>query len=203
MEVEVYGESRRGADHLENEDAVLINKDKNLFAVADGVTLPYGGKEASTRAIKYLDKFFVHNLEKAFEKVNGKILEDKSKIPAIGHTTLVAAHVKPNRNVEIVSVGDSRSYLINHGIELLLAPSLTYVIGQEKILVDVWKHKLEPNELILLCTDGVTNVVEDNEIEKIVKSNNVKDAVVKLLNLAESRPTSYKDDKTVILLQVS
>lgn len=202
MKVEAYCDSRQGADHFENEDAILFNKKKNLFAIADGVTLPFGGKEASTRSVKYLNKFFAGDLEEAFEKVNAKILEDKEKNPAIGYTTLVAAHIKNDKTVEIASVGDSRAYLINHGIELLLAPSLNSVIGQQKILIDVWKHKLDPTEIIMLCTDGVINVVKEDEIEKIVKSNSMRDAIVKILDVAENRPTSYNDDKTIILLKL-
>lgn len=202
MIIEVYGESRKGEDHKENEDGLLINKDKNLFAVADGLTLPYGGKEASSRAIQYLDQFFTGDLEKAFEKTNEKINEDKLKIPSVGWTTLNAAYVKNDGIVEVANVGDSFAYLIEDEIKILLAPSLTYVIGQPKIVIDVWRRKIKQDELILLCTDGITGVAKENDIFDIVKNNSIKNAVIKLLDYAEKQPTVYKDDKTAILLKL-
>jgi len=88
MKIISFGETEKGEDHLENEDAILVDDKLKLYAVVDGVTLPYGGKEAAKRAIKYLKFYFKDDLKKAIENVNKKICENKTKNQEIGSTTL-------------------------------------------------------------------------------------------------------------------
>jgi protein phosphatase len=59
---------------------------------------------------------------------------------------------------------------------------------------------LLPGDLLLLCTDGLTDVVEDTDIEPTVRSLNLQPAAQALVDLACSR--EGKDNITVVLLQV-
>ena len=111
MKLISFGKTVKGEDHLENEDAILVDDKLRLYAVADGVTLPYGGKEASERALKYLKSFFKGDLKKAIEIVNKKIFNDKTKNPEIGHTTITVCFIKENK-IEIGHVGDSYAFII-------------------------------------------------------------------------------------------
>ncbi|MEM5801782.1 MAG: protein phosphatase 2C domain-containing protein [Candidatus Aenigmatarchaeota archaeon] len=111
MKLQIYGKSVKGKDHKENEDAFLINKRKNLFAVADGVSNPPGGREAAIKSLNYLNKFFKNNLHEAIKKTNIKIIEEKKKNPKIGYTTLTAVNIK-NNNLEMAHIGDSSLFLI-------------------------------------------------------------------------------------------
>ena len=106
-------------------------------------------------------------------------------------TTVVAAMVSPRRpEVTYAHVGDSRIYLIRGGSMQQLtrddtwanlaaggdvdAPSpmrnvLTKALGaREEVDFDVARLALEPGDVILLCSDGLTNMLSDARILEIV-----------------------------------
>lgn len=60
--------------------------------------------------------------------------------------------------------------------------------------------RLIPGDLLLLCTDGLTDVVENKEIEPTVRGLELQPAAQKLIDLACSR--GARDNLTVILLLV-
>lgn len=57
---------------------------------------------------------------------------------------------------------------------------------------------LQPGDVILLCTDGLTDLVSDAEILESLKGNKLKQAVQKLINLANER--GGHDNITVVML---
>ena len=93
------------------------------------------------------------------------------------------------------NVGDSRLYLINQGITQLtkdhslveemvrlggIKPEeakhhpdkniITRAIGaKEGVEVDFYEHRLKRGDIILMCTDGLSNMVEDEELFHIVQ----------------------------------
>jgi len=60
--------------------------------------------------------------------------------------------------------------------------------------------RLHPGDLLLLCTDGLTDVVEDTEIEPAVRGLDLQVAAQALVDLACSR--NARDNITVVLLLV-
>ena len=60
--------------------------------------------------------------------------------------------------------------------------------------------RLLPGDLLLLCTDGLTDVVEDQEIEPTIRGLDLQAAAQALLNLALSRKA--QDNITVILMML-
>lgn len=109
-------------------------------------------------------------------------------------TTLVAATISENV-LRTANVGDSRLYLIrdrairqitvDHSLveEMVLAGSLdvsrarthpdknviTRAVGAEEYLdIDFFTTRLFEGDLILMCSDGLTNMVEDEEILRIL-----------------------------------
>jgi len=203
MKIEVYGTTKKGRAHKVNEDAFLIDEGKGLFAVADGVTLPSGGKEAADLAIRYLKKVFDGDLEKAFSKVNSKMLKDKEKNNKIGSSTLVAVYFKGGKEVDFVSVGDSVAFLISRRAEMIFTPILESVIGTPSLKTDFKTGKVSAGDYILLCSDGITDVLSKAEIATFVKTEDTLEQNVKrLFALAGRKKTTYKDDKTVVLIKV-
>ena len=126
-------------------------------------------------------------------------------------TTVVVAVVKGNE-VAIAHVGDSRIYLINdeitqltrdHSVVQTLIESgeitpedaalhprknvITRALGVEAdVSVDTAELVLQDNETLLLCTDGLTNFVTDEDIHETFKQNDVSLVPEKLIELANA-----------------
>lgn len=111
----------------------------------------------------------------------------------MGTTVVVATIV--NHMMYFANVGDSRLYLINQGITQLtkdhslveemvrlggIKPEeakhhpdkniITRAIGaKDSVEVDFYEHRLKRGDIILMCTDGLSNMVEDDELFHIVQ----------------------------------
>lgn len=125
-----------------------------------------------------LANFTVYDQAMQFEEFNGM------------GTTLVAALIH-GKKVSIVNVGDSRAYIINQkGIRQItrdhsvvqmmvdrgeLTPEMaktypgknliTRAVGTEaSVLCDVFRQEMAKGDFLLLCTDGLSNMMDDQEI---------------------------------------
>lgn len=152
--------------------------------------------------------------------VFNKSIEDNS-LNGMG-TTITCCLIKGNK-LYLGHVGDSRAYIVNEkGIikitqdhsfvqelidngsitenEALRHPQrnlITRAIGTDKhVVVDTKIENLMDNDLIILCTDGLTTYVSSEEIFEIVKEKK-EDAVYELIDLANSRGGS--DNISVII----
>ena len=177
---------------------------RNLFVVADGM----GGHQAGDYASKYTVEVLQRELEK-----NREIIREASKdehLKGMG-TTVVAATIM-NQMMYFANVGDSRLYLINHGIQQLtkdhslveemvrlggIKPEeakhhpdkniITRAIGAKAdVDVDFYEHRLKRGDIILMCTDGLSNMVEDEELFHIVQgARDIVEAGQNLVNAAK------------------
>ncbi len=142
-------------------------------------------------------------------------------------TTLVAALVD-EQQVHLVNVGDSRAYLLSpqgirqltrdHSVvedlvergeitheEARLPPQknlLTRALGAEpSVRADLYHLERREGELILLCSDGLSNVVTDQELLfEVIHGGDVENACGRLLQLALSR--GAPDNVTAVLIQL-
>lgn len=128
-------------------------------------------------------------------------------------TTLVMATCE-DETVYVANVGDSRLYLINDDIrqitrdhsyveELVSVGQLkrgseeykskknliTRAIGvSSKLNVDYFEIEVKPGDKILLCSDGLTNMLGDEEIlDTILEHRNLYDATKALVDIANER----------------
>lgn len=126
-------------------------------------------------------------------------------------TTLVVATVI-ERTLYFANVGDSRLYLINDDIKQLSKDHslvqemvrlgginrdeakhhpdkniITRAIGvKDEVEIDFFEYRLKKEDIILMCTDGLCNMVEDEEILHIVKfSRDVVEMVEQLIERAK------------------
>lgn len=140
-------------------------------------------------------------------------------------TTMVAAVIHENK-VFIGNVGDSRGYhwrrgqfqqvtkdqslvakLVEEGAiseaEAQLHPRrnvILYSLGSEnQPKIDLFELTLEPKDILLLCSDGLTRHVADEEISKILSETSPKSATKKLIDLANNR--GGEDNISVIVIQ--
>jgi len=89
---------------------------------------------------------------------------------------------------------DMRTNVYNH--------VLTRAVGVEsKVEVDIYEEEVQPGDRVLICTDGLTDMVEDEDIyEHLATVDDPQDTAQKLLNLALSR--GGLDNVTIVLLCV-
>src|SRR5688500_20291915 len=105
-----------------NEDALLHDRERSIFAVADGVGGAEAGEVASQTAIEVLDEAVRHQvdgtdvedlMELAIQRANASLhqmAQDHAKFSMMA-TTIVALHIKGNI-ATFGYVGDSSLYLI-------------------------------------------------------------------------------------------
>jgi serine/threonine protein phosphatase PrpC len=210
MEIKSYGDSVKGKEHSENEDFLLFDDEKRLYAVADGVTIPHGGGICSKKAIIYLKKYFKTDLQKAFLQTSKKIFRERSLHSHIGFSTLTALHISLEDKPKAIfaHVGDSSAYIIkkNQIEKITIDHSTNNVLYQAIGIKDLEPQFAEKNLkercFIILCTDGVSNAFKISEIYKIVKKErDVLKVTNALIERAESRLTTYSDDKTVVCVE--
>lgn len=150
-------------------------------------------------------------VESANEQISQRAQANK-EMRGMG-TTLTALWAAPD-GVLLAQVGDSRAYLLREGTlqqithdhsmvaELVRAGQITAAearvhpyknlvtraLGTEmKVRVDLFEMNRQAGDRWLLCSDGLTDLVEDQELENILKENALYDAGDTLLTLALER----------------
>lgn len=167
-------------------------------------------------------------LKAAIGTANAELLKEAkadSEKSGMG-TTIVAATVMDHR-LYVANVGDSRLYIVSpdairqitrdHSLveemvrmgEMKKAEArehpdkniITRAVGViPEVEVDFFETELKEKDTILLCTDGLTNMLEDEEIRKIVLGQ--RDIVEKTEKLIETaNENGGKDNITVVLIE--
>lgn len=163
----------------------------------------------------------------AVREANRRIIEEAAK--DVSHegmgTTLVVATIIEH-TLYFANVGDSRLYLIRDEIKQLSKDHslveemvrlgginqeeakhhpdkniITRAIGvKEDVEADFFEYRLQKGDTILMCTDGLTNMVEDEEIFRIVKSG--RDVVEIVEELVEkANENGGKDNIGIVIVQ--
>lgn len=166
-------------------------------------------------------------VRKAFINANNiiyKYAENHYKIMGMGTTATLAMIFK--NHLITAHVGDSRAYMITKNEIKQITKDHSYVqelvsLGkitkeeakrhpkknfitramgaEETVKVDVNIRPYE-GETVLLCSDGLVNYIDDDEIKDIVLTDgNLQDLTEQLINTANSR--GGKDNITVIILK--
>ncbi len=162
-------------------------------------------------------------IERANEVVLGKAREAE-EYQGMG-TTVVVACIK-NNMLYVANVGDSRLYVIDKDItqitrdhslveELVSMGQLerkdarnnqnkniiTRAIGGMKVVMaDYFETRLKDADRILMCTDGLTNMLEDAEILGIVRQKDELDIRIKML-IDGANEHGGRDNIGIILIE--
>ncbi|EHY76798.1 PP2C family protein-serine/threonine phosphatase [Stutzerimonas stutzeri] len=184
------GQSSPGRKRSHNEDALLCSPAQGLWAIADGMGGHQCGEVASSLALAALQQSIEagETLDTAVQQANQAVL-GAAVDDGMG-TTLVAAHFN-GADFKLAWVGDSRAYLVTaNGIEQLtrdhswvqmmidageLQPAdaqnhawrsiILRCLGREAPLeAGAGSGTLKAGELLLLCSDGLTNELTDAQI---------------------------------------
>lgn len=191
-----------------NEDSFLLDAERCIFAVADGVGGANAGEVASQTAVEILDEAFRQHrpgedaedlMELAIQRANASIhqMAREQKHLASMATTIVALHLDGNR-ATVAHVGDSRLYRLeprgrlqreteDHSVveEEVRAGRMTpeqaanhpsrnvinRALGAEPTVeVDLKTFEVEEGTIFLLCSDGITRHLSDEEIGELLRS---------------------------------
>ena len=163
-------------------------------------------------------------VEAACRAIYGAAQEDPS---LAGMGTTVTAALVAGRTTFIAHVGDSRCYLVRGGRIFQLSEDhslvneqlkagaiteeearqsrfrniITRSVGfEEEVLVDVVGLELEKDDSLVLCCDGLTNLVADPEILEIATGTRLAEAPERLIALANER--GGDDNITVIVVRI-
>ena len=162
-----------------------------------------------------LANFTVYDQARQFEEFDGM------------GTTLVAAFIR-GRQVSFVNVGDSRAYIINqkgiiqvtrdHSVVQLMVDRgeltsemaknypgknlITRAVGTESMVsCDVFRRELSKGDYLLLCSDGLSNMMDDQEILfEVVHGVNKERCCKRLLDIAMCR--GCPDNVTCVLVSL-
>lgn len=185
-----------------------------LFAVFDGMGGELFGEKASEIAFYVTEKNSEINLENLCREINNQICDhmEKNHINSMGTT---AAMVRFSDNsIEICNIGDSKIYMINkNGISQLsvdhsmtigkMRPRrvLTQHLGipEDEILIEPFINRIALTEssCLLLCSDGLTDMLSEEDIFKIVNSDTSKLPAENLFN--EAMKNGGADNISIIL----
>ena len=224
----VFALSDLGLQREGNEDSGLISP--KLIAVADGMGGHAGGEVASTIAITALATTEINenSLLTITKDIDSAILHKSQTQPDLAGmgTTLTALHIN-NEAVELLHVGDTRCYAfaggklnqlshdhtvmqelidqgritpdeaVNHPQRSLLTHALMGDSGFEPV-IQLYPTKL--GDHFLLCSDGLTSVLSDFEIAKILKKYSGQELVENLV--AETKAKGAPDNVTVIWAEI-
>ncbi len=168
-------------------------------------------------------------LRHAIETANTRIVEDAradESLYGMG-TTLVAATVV-GEFAYVANIGDSRLYLINDGIRQVtrdhslveemirlgeIRPEearthpdkniITRAIGAEETVdIDFFEKELQRGDILLMCSDGLSNMVEDERIGELVRTSGGDLAQKGEALVREANQNGGKDNIAIILVEI-
>ena len=170
----------------------------------------------------------IERMKEAIETANAEVHAQASldRAKAGMGTTLVAA-VLEGDDLYVANVGDSRAYLVREksieqitrdhswvneqvqaGViteqearEHLYRNIITRSLGTKPdVDIDFFQRKVQPGDVLVLCCDGLSNEVEDDEIARIVSATDPQEAAQALIDLANQR--GGPDNITTIVVKI-
>jgi PPM family protein phosphatase len=241
MKLEVWAQTDIGLKRDNNQDAILVDHDLQLYVVADGMGGHNGGEVASAMAVEAVQEMVRRRLAdpkpsprkilaEAYREASSRIFQKSSyenpELMGMG-TTMVLLWCHRDK-IYIGNVGDSRAYLfqaphhlwqitedhslINEQVKAGViseeeAPHvsgrnvITRSVGFEKdVNVDVFEREPTQGDMYLLCSDGLSALVQTPKISEILGKNQSQDVIPKCIK--EAKAAGGDDNISVILIKV-
>lgn len=170
----------------------------------------------------------IQSIKSAISQANGIIYETARAISErAGMGTTITALVIRGEQAYIAQVGDSRCYLLRDKKIRQITEDHSWVqeqikrgaLTQEEALsspyknvitrslgntpsvdIDVFEEDIEEGDKFLLCSDGLSGLVSDDEMQKILIKSSPSQASWELVNLALDR--GGNDNVTVLIVEV-
>lgn len=232
MKLAAASATDQGLVRSNNEDAFLIDDQRALFAVADGMGGHRGGEVASHTAIEALRAAVANGtpLHDAITGANRAVLTRAAgdeELTGMG-TTMTAVIAVGGNQLLIGHVGDSRAYLLHNGTlhratddhslveELVregrLTPEqaeahpqrsiVTRALGvDDEVDVDLYTLDITAGDRVVLCSDGLTTMVRERDIERLARTEADPQHLAEAL-VAAANTAGGEDNITVVVIDV-
>ncbi len=222
VSIEKFGRSR--ADRTESEDAAVVFEQDGVTvaAVADGLGSAQEGRVAATRAVAALKQNFParpHNwtagraCEEIIRHLNRQLWQEGlARFESTELASTIAVTALAGDRLFALNAGDSRIYLWRDGELRQLSTDhreqnpqqrhvLTRALGlaEEQPLAAV-EIPLHTDDVVLLCTDGVTDVLGDAALAKLFSQNTTAAGIVAEAGRLATDET--RDDITAVTLRI-
>ena len=198
-----------------------INEFVELTSGDEEITWPFGLDENIS--------YDGNRLKTAIRYANRKVLEaTKEKSEYEGMATTVAAVLVDGDAANLGHVGDSRVYLMRDGEITQLTSDHSWVNeqiqsgvispdqarthplrnvvtralgGKPDLQVDMQQHKAKAGDILILCSDGLTTMIPDEDIARVVRESggDVEKAAQALVASANAK--GGEDNITVLLIR--
>ncbi len=198
-----------------------------IVAVADGMGGAVAGEVASRLAVEAAvttEGSPEERVAAANEAVVERI-EREPKLSGMG-TTLTLARFDPDGSLQIGHVGDSRAYLLRDGrleqltrdhslvAELLAAGKITEEEARTHpqrnlitrslgmlpgVRVDVIEEELSEGDRVLVCSDGLTGMIEDDQLIELLGKDGTPDETVWALVEAANEAGGFDNISVVVV----
>jgi protein phosphatase len=219
-----------------NQDSHLVDAERGIFVVADGIGGFAGGEVASAVAVATVANYFrgkpaigllkhvpaaAAELANAVFSANAAIRRRASaevNIADMGSTCVAARFCLETAELFVVHVGDSRVYRLRGGVLTQLttdhtmaelgvtgrrAQHLSRALGTEAApRVDILLARALPNDTYLLCCDGLTKMVDDASLKKIIEAASTPELAVEQL-VVTANANGGLDNITALVVRVA
>jgi serine/threonine protein phosphatase PrpC len=211
-------------DATSGDKAVDVQERGVLLALSDGMGGHQAGEIASALVLESLQAAMqqdgrgpIHlQLEEAVLRANRTVMDAAVADNRRGMgATLTAVFVR-GAEAYIAEVGDSRAYLLRNGRlrQITRDQSLVQLMVDHGVMsaeeamglapdvrVAIARLELRRNDRFLLCSDGVTNEVTDEELKETLTGSVPRAACETMISLANER--GGRDNSTVIVADLS
>jgi len=214
-----------------NEDALLACPERRLWVVADGMGGHEAGEVASAMVVEALSRCSdgAEQALAALDDVNARLVEmGRTGFDSRTIGSTVVGLVAKGESFTCFWAGDSRAYrardgkltrlthdhslvqdLVDAGMiserEAETHPNanvITRAVGvAERLQVDTIGGDVQPGDLFLLASDGLTRLVSDEEIMSALQGGDIEASAVHLLELALDRDAP--DNVSLIVLRAT
>lgn len=177
-------------------------------------------------ALKSEERNPVKSLKISIERVNQELNRqagESEERKGMGTTLVVAVLLDPY--LYVANVGDSRLYVIGDEIRQITRDHslveemvrlgelrkeearnhpdkniITRAIGaSDQVTVDFFSRRLKPGEIVLMCSDGLSNMIDDEEIGTIIRQENEIEAkALELIRKANNN--GGRDNISVVII---
>jgi len=174
--------------------------------------------------IFFSNDYLTRVVEKGNAKIYHQAMDEQDKK---GMGTTLTLSIIQNNQLKIAQVGDSRAYLVrNKTIRLLtrdhslvqnevdqglLTPEealwdprkniITKAVGiVSKVEPDIYDYTLQPKDRVLLCSDGLYDLVPEKQLLHLSKKKTIEESVQQLINTANA--SGGKDNVTVVMVEI-